>query len=96
MGKLSDVAIRNWVKAGERFEGKGDGEGLYLRYRNGDAVPRWMFRYQFAGQARVLHLGTYTSLSLADARKTAKEMRARVSLGYDVAAEKKERKHDAV
>lgn len=96
MGKLSDVAIRNWVKAGERFEGKGDGDGLYLRYRKGDAVPRWLFRYQLAGQARVLHLGTYTAASLADARRTAKEMRARVSLGYDVAAEKKERKQDAV
>lgn len=96
MGKLTDVAIRNWIKAGERFEGKGDGEGLYLRYRKADGTPRWLFRYQFAGQARVLHLGSYGSLSLADARKTAKEMRARVSLGYDVAAEKKERKQSAV
>jgi integrase len=77
-------------------EGRGDGDGLYLRYRKGDGTPRWLFRYQLAGQPRVLHLGSYGSLSLADARKTAKEMRARVSLGYDVAGEKKERKQDAV
>jgi integrase len=96
MGKLSDVAIRNWIKAGERFEGRGDGDGLYLRYRKSDGGPRWIFRYQFAGKPRVLHLGSYSTLSLADARKVAKEMRARVALGFDVAAEKKERKRDAV
>jgi hypothetical protein len=29
MGKLTDVAIRAWIKAGERFEGRTDGEGWY-------------------------------------------------------------------
>ena len=28
MGKLTDVAIRAWIKAGERFEGPTDGDGL--------------------------------------------------------------------
>ncbi|MGH8190746.1 MAG: tyrosine-type recombinase/integrase [Rhodanobacteraceae bacterium] len=96
MGKLTDVAIRQWVKAPKRFEGKGDGGGLSLRYRERDSVPRWLFRYQLAGKPRVMHLGTYTDLSLADARRTAKELRARVALGYDVAAEKRERKAEAV
>ncbi len=96
VGALSDLEIRNWIKAGERFEGRSDGGGLYLRYRKTDAVPRWLFRYQLAAQPRVLHLGTYRESSLADARKTAKEMRARVVLGYDVAMEKKDRKRDAV
>lgn len=95
MGKLTDVAIRNWIKAGELFEGRSDGEGLSLRYRERDSAPRWLFRYQMGGQARVLQLGSYRDLSLADARKTAKEMRARVALGFDVAAEKKERKQEA-
>ncbi|EIL93251.1 Phage integrase [Rhodanobacter sp. 115] len=95
MGKLSDVEIRHWIAAGERFEGKGDGGGLSLRYRQGDAVPRWLFRYRLAGKPRVLHLGSYGTLSLADARKTAKEMRARVALGYDVAGEKQERVQEA-
>jgi len=30
MGKLTDVAIRTWVNAGERFEGRTDGEGLVV------------------------------------------------------------------
>jgi integrase len=96
MGALSDVGIRSWIKSGERFEGRSDGGGLYLRYRKADAAPRWLFRYQLAGNARVLHLGGYRELSLADARKKAKEMRARVTLGFDVAMEKKERRRDAV
>lgn len=48
-----------------------------------------------AGQARKVDLGSYGTLSLADARKVAKAMRARVALGHDVAAEKRERKQEA-
>lgn len=95
MGKLEDTQIKHWIKAGERFEAKGDGEGLYLRYRADDGIPRWLFRYQLRGKARVLHIGTYGTHSLADARKEAKKMRARVALGFDVAAEKQERKQEA-
>lgn len=96
MGKLTDIQIRNWIKADERFDLRGDGDGLYLSFRNDLAVPIWRFRYRFAGKQRVMNLGSYTALSLADARKTAKELRARVSLGHDVAGEKQERKRVAV
>jgi integrase len=96
MSKLTDVQIRSWIKAGERFEGRSDGGGLSLRFPKDYATPMWRFRYRFAGKARVTDIGSYTALSLADARKTAKELRARVSLGHDVAGEKKERKRVAV
>ncbi|SMF94000.1 Integrase [Methylomagnum ishizawai] len=96
MGKLTDVEIRNWIKAGERFDMRSIGDGLYLRYREADAVPLWRFRYRIGGKQRVMNLGGYGDLSLADARKTAKELRARVALGHDVAAEKQERKAEAV
>ena len=33
MGKLTDSAIRSWIKAGERFEARGDGCGLALAFR---------------------------------------------------------------
>lgn len=95
MGKLSDIGIRAWIKSGERFEGRSDGAGLYLRYRKEDAVPRWLFRYRLNGKARVMNLGSYRDISLADARKMAKEMRARVALGFDVAMEKQDRKREA-
>jgi integrase len=95
MGKLTDIKIRNWIKAGERFEGRADGGGLYLRFRKNDAVPVWRFRYRFDGKQRVMNLGAYAVLSLAEARRVAKKLAARVSLGYDVAGEKQETKREA-
>ncbi len=96
MGKLTDIQIRNWIKADERFDMRGDGEGLYLSFRNDFATPLWRFRYRFNSKQRVMNLGSYAVLSLADARKTAKELRARVAMGHDVAGEKQERKKAAV
>ena len=91
MSNLTDLQIRQWIKAGERFEGRSDGNGLTLRYRAVDAAPMWRFRYRFAGRQRVMDLGSYAVLSLAEARRSARELRARVALGYDVADEKQER-----
>ncbi|MBH2985571.1 tyrosine-type recombinase/integrase [Serratia marcescens] len=96
MAKLTDMQIRAWVKAGERFEGRSDGNGLYLRYREVDRSPVWRFRYKFAGKTRAMVIGSYVELSLAKARETAKELSARVALGYDVAGEKQERKANAL
>ncbi|MCL2644385.1 MAG: tyrosine-type recombinase/integrase [Betaproteobacteria bacterium] len=96
MSKLTDIQIKGWIKTGERFEGKSDGGGLYLRFRQSDTVPGWTFRYRMGGKARVMTLGSYKVLSLADARRTVKEMSARVALGHDPAGEKQERKREAV
>ena len=96
MAKLSDIEIRNWIKAREYFEMRGDGDGLYLSYRPTFSSPIWRFRYRFAGAQRIMNIGSYRDVSLAGARKIAKEYRARVSLGYDVAGEKQERKREAV
>ncbi len=41
-------------------------------------------------------LGSYVDISLAKAREITKELSARVSLGYDVAMEKQERKAEAL
>ena len=96
MSNLTDLQIRQWIKAGERFEGRSDGNGLTLRYRSVDAAPMWRFRYRFVGKQRVMDLGSYAVLSLADARKKARELRAQVALGHDVAGEKRERKQAAL
>ena len=96
MSNLSDVQIRSWIKTGERFEGRSDGDGLYLRFRPVDALPVWMFRYRFSGKARMMLIGNYGVLSLADARKEAKRLSAQVALGIDVAGEKKARKAEAI
>ncbi|WP_447884147.1 tyrosine-type recombinase/integrase [Serratia fonticola] len=96
MAKLTDMQIRAWIKAGERFEGRSDGNGLYLSYRENYQTPVWRFRYKFSGKSRVMMIGSYAELSLAKARETTKELSARVALGYDVAGEKQERKSEAL
>jgi hypothetical protein len=96
MGKLTDVAIRAWIKAGERFEGRTDGDGLLLSWRPDRTAPHWRLRYRFAGKSRVINLGSYTNLPLAAARQSAKELRAKIALGHDVAGEKQERKSTAL
>ncbi|WP_241596494.1 tyrosine-type recombinase/integrase [Rosenbergiella epipactidis] len=96
MPKLTDMQIRAWIKADERFEGRADGNGLYLRFRPADRSPSWRFRYKFAGKSRAMLIGSYSEISLSKARDMAKELSARVSLGYDVAGEKQERKADAI
>ncbi|MEI6267963.1 MAG: tyrosine-type recombinase/integrase [Methylococcaceae bacterium] len=95
MSILQDKQIKAWIKNKEHFEQRGDGGGLYLCFRETMAVPVWKFRYRLAGTRSVMSFGSYANLSLADARKQAKAYRARVALGYDVAAEKRERKAEA-
>jgi hypothetical protein len=96
MGKLTDVAIRAWIRAGERFEGRTDGGGLVLTWRLKRTAPSWRLRYRFAGKPRIMELGSYSDLPLGAARQLAKELRAKVALGHDVAAEKQERKSTAL
>lgn len=96
MGKLTDMQIRAWVKSGERFEGRSDGNGLYLSFPARSASPVWRFRYRLAGKQRVMNMGSFASMPLAKAREIAKELSAKVALGHDVAGEKQERKKEAV
>jgi integrase len=105
--RLDDAGIRRRLRAGERFE-LSDGEGLTLAYRDGYESPVWRLRYRIGGERgrdgsagktgtpRVLVIGSYRDLSLADARREAKQLRARVTQGHDVAAEKQERQREAV
>lgn len=92
MGKLSDIQIKTWLRSQERFEGRSDGNGLYLCYRKEFSIPKWRFRYSYGGKARAMWIGSYGDLPLAKARERARELSARVALGYDVAGEKQERK----
>lgn len=92
MSKLTDMQIRAWIKAGEHFEGRSDGDGLVLCWPERYSAPFWKFRYRFQGAQRAVRLGGYSTLSLSKAREEAKLQAARVALGHDVAGEKQERK----
>ena len=48
MGKLSDVELRNWVKAGQPVI-KTDGDGLTFTL-SAKGTAAWTLRYRIAGQ----------------------------------------------
>jgi integrase len=87
-GKLSDVQLQRWVKAGKPMAGKSDGDGLTFTLSKGGTAT-WVLRYRLAGKQREKTLGNYPDMTLKSARKAAVRDRAKVDDGRDVAAEKR-------
>jgi integrase len=92
--RLADKEIKRLIAAGRPFE-KADGDGLWLRLREGARKAVFRFRYRFAGEARVMVLGAYGDISLADARATALGLRGDVSKKIDIAEEVRKREEAA-
>ena len=86
MGTLTDVQIRNWIKARAPVA-KSDGDGLTFTLSAGGTAS-WVLRYRLHGKQRELTLGRYPDTTLSDARKLATAKRAAVQQGTDVAREK--------
>ena len=64
----------------------GDGGGLYLEVKpasRGGARKAWLLRFQVNKQRRVIGLGSYPAVSLADARAKAAEVHALIDKGID-------------
>jgi integrase len=59
-----------------------DGGGLYLRVGRGGAKS-WAFRFMLKGRPREMGFGSFTRVSLADARKKAGDARLLLSDGHD-------------
>ncbi len=84
---LSDRQIRR-AKPQEKAYTLSDGQGLSLLIEpNGS--KGWRFRYRFAGKARLMSLGTYDLVSLAEARSKRDVARKQVADGTDPAEVKK-------
>ncbi len=92
--RLADREIKRLIAAGQPFE-KADGDGLWLRLREGAPKAVFRFRYRFAGEARVMVLGSYGDVSLADARATALGLRGDLSRDVDIAEEARKREQEA-
>lgn len=91
MAQLSDVQIRQWVRAGVPIAGKADGGGLtFTLSKKGTAS--WVFRFRHGGKQKELHLGTYPTITIRRARELATEARAKVQQGVDVARAKQDEK----
>ncbi len=69
----------------------GDGQGLSLLIEpNGS--KSWRFRYRFAGKPKMISLGVYPTITLADARSRRDDARKLVAEGKNPSEVRKERK----
>jgi integrase len=87
MAKLSAAKVKSALQPG-RYS---DGDGLYLLVSESGS-RRWELRSQRNGRRRDIGLGPLTSVSLADARAAAAELRRKIAQGIDPVAERKQEK----
>src|SRR5476651_771007 len=85
---LTDVAVRT-AKPQRKPYKMTDGEGMYL-YIVPSGGKYWRFQYRYAGKQKMLALGVYPEISLADARERRIQARKTLAAGNDPAETKKE------
>ncbi|MBT9495015.1 MAG: integrase arm-type DNA-binding domain-containing protein [Paucibacter sp.] len=88
-GNVTDKNLRAWLSASATA--RGIGNGLTFVTTESSAERRqasWLLRYRFAGVSRALVLGRYPDLSLKAARELARNKRAQIQQGTDVAVQK--------
>ncbi len=90
---LSDLQIRK-AKQKDKAYRLTDGWGLVLAVKP-TGSKLWHFRYRFMGKEKLLSLGTYPILSLADARRRRDESSGQLADGIDPSVQKKLDKIDA-
>lgn len=78
---LTDAAVRKAVRKAEGYY-LGDGRGLWL-YVSHTGGKFWRLRYTIAGRRRILSVGEYPSMGLADARDARDAARGQVRAGRD-------------
>ena len=84
---LTDVSIRK-MKPQERPVRRADGMGLYIEVTpSGGKLWRWAYR--FDGKQKLMALGTYPEVSLAEARERHQEWRRFLGSGIDPMLERK-------
>ena len=84
---LTDTAVRN-AKPGDRLRKLSDGGGLQL-WVLPTGSRLWRLAYRFEGKQKLLALGAYPDLGLADARRARDEHRKALATGIDPAAARK-------
>lgn len=88
--KLTDLAVRQ-AKAEAKDRKIADGRGLYLLVKSNGA-KHWRMKYRFGGRERLLAIGEYPAVGLADARAARDVARRQVGDGIDPVQAKAERK----
>lgn len=88
---LTDVAIRN-AKPREKSYKMGDAGGLFLLVTPAGG-KLWRHKFRVAGKEKLLSLGGWPEVSLANARKERDKAREALAAGADPAREKQQAKH---
>lgn len=89
-GKLTDLTLRNLTTL-ERPYKIADGNGLYVLV-SPTGLRAWRWKYRFATREKVLPLGSYPDVGLAQARVARDEARKKVLAGLDPAEERRDAK----
>lgn len=87
---LTDIQIRR-AKPLDKPYTMNDGQGLSLLI-NPDGSKGWRFRYRYAGKARLMSFGSYSLVTLAEAREKRDTARKQVANGIDPVEERKAQK----
>lgn len=85
--KLSEAAVRN-AKPKGKVRKLADGDGLAL-WVFANESKLWRLSYRLHGRQRVLALGKYPAVGLAEARKKAASAREQLAAGKDPVGEKR-------
>lgn len=88
---LTDVKVRGLKRKATLYR-ESDADGLAVEVPVSGAL-RWRYRYRFAGKAKMLSLGTYPSVSLAQARLRRDAARAQLAHGIDPSTHRQTVKH---
>lgn len=91
---LTDVFVRN-AKPKDKPQKFTDGDGMFL-YLHPNGGKYWRLQYRFAGKQKILALGVYPEVSLADARERRMVARKILAAGNDPSEVKKEAKRQAL
>jgi hypothetical protein len=90
---LSDTKIRG-AKTSDKQVKLFDGRGLFLLVAPSGG-KLWRFKYRHEAKEKLLSLGAYPEISLADARQRRDEARKQVAHGIDPGAVRKAQKQAA-
>lgn len=90
---LTDIKVKT-AKPKDKPYKLADGGGMYLLI-NTNGSKYWRMKYRFAGKEKMLSIGVYPDVTLADAREKRSEARKLLAAGGDPGEAKKEEKNRA-
>lgn len=89
-GQLTDLNLRNLTTRDRPYK-VADGNGLYVLV-SPTGLRAWRWKYRFAGREKVLPLGSYPDVTLAQARSARDEARKKVLADIDPVDERRDAK----